>query len=365
MSLLPLFRREKKIGSLDEIDEKPKPDWGGLLERAGGFFVDDAGAAKALSEVSDNPFQVAFRILEMHAAGKIELSNAPLDEEGVKLGYALILQRRPEGHSAVEAQLRSHSNRASLIGQLFASPEWKNRSPELVTRAFPHMRRIWHPHIPKTGGTSFVIAADRHGCGRLNINMMNVGYGISGVSNAFRIGSTGELLITGHYLLPRYLTAIQPFDVGISVIRDPVERVKSMFHFVCDMMDGSPNVHKTDPKAFLDRGFDRNSIEETYYNGFFIRNEQCLYISQEIKCNSAIENSEKYGIILLTINHLDSAIRSKFGIESPIRSNVSSNLSSINELDKNFIDMINNDNSEDYYLYMHLKDKMHIDFPDK
>jgi hypothetical protein len=323
-----------------------------LVTEASSFFTDDRRIASELRRLSTGRLQVAFHFLEAVSSGTAKLSSRPLDPETVRLGYELILQRHAEGEGVIAEQLAAHSSRASFIESLFTSVEWKERAPELVARAFPALQRIWHPHIPKTGGTSFVAVAVQQGCGYLNFNMINPAAGIKGVSQGFRLGSNGKILMTGHYLLPRYFSIIGPADTGLSVVRHPVERVKSMFHYVCDIMDGSTEVHQADPAPFLERGFDRNSIEQTYRNGFFVRNEQCLYLGREVTCQSALEAERRYNVTLLPVDLLDDWMRRFFPGAILGRWNISSNTKRSQTLSEQLVSLIETDSSEDLTLYV-------------
>jgi hypothetical protein len=273
-----------------------------------------------------SPLQVPFYYLKLVRRGRVSaLARSPAPTAAqVELAYRVILQRPPESRAAVLHQIRACENLGRLIAGLLTSEEAVTRMPELHARAFPLARRLWHVHIPKTGGSSFFAAAVEGGWGYVNTNKLQDAVGdLEGVAGAVRLGPKGSAIVSGHWLLTRFGGSIGPFDRVVVFVRDPVELCLSEFNYAVDVVQGRENVHAATPEAFLQRGLVPGSFSHTFERGFFQPNMQCARLSDQGTCESALRNLAGCQAELLPHDAVDRTIERYFPAARRQRVNVS------------------------------------------
>lgn len=277
---------------------------------------------------AESPQQVPFYYLKLVREGKTERRSgrpAPLATEQVGIAYHAIFQHdpSPELVSTLQEACGDHKK---LIHELLASPRFIERLPNLLVQAFPELRRLWHVHIPKTAGTSFLAAGVDSGWGFVNYNRLAAATGdLQEVADSLHIGPEirSRLIISGHWHLWRHLADIDPGDPVVIFVRDPLEAMISEFNFAVDVVNGNDNVHTADPSVMLDRGFDPASFENSYRQGFFVANVQCSYLAQDFQCHTALANLSRLNAELLPSRAVDYATRKYFATVGRRHENVS------------------------------------------
>jgi hypothetical protein len=322
------------------------------VSRLFGLTVDERSVEDDLRRRSGNAFEVAFRLLELAAAKKLTPSSYPADRDAVDLAYRAILQRRPESLDVLSLHADGGRSLFSVVEALFTSEEWKLRLPALMAGAFPEAPRLWHPHIPKTAGSSFVTAAiadPRQGYALLN--SLPSAKDLQSLGALVRAPNGAGILITGHFWLTQLWHMIGPFDEVITFVRDPLDRALSWFQFARDVTDGDPDVHAAAPDIFTRDGFVYDSFEESYNNGFLPPNDQCRMLGAEPTCHSVIERELLGPVTIFLSGDVDVITRTRFPASPPQRVNVSRNNREKLHLSASMINRIGADNAEDETLY--------------
>ncbi len=273
-------------------------------------------------------FQVPFYYLELVRAGKLDpRSVRPVrpSAEQVEIAYTSVFQQSPLVREVAEL-CDSCSNQQQVLEKLLTSTSFTQRLPGLLGTAFPEWRRLWHVHIPKTAGTSFLAAATAGGWGIVNLNRLAAtANNLLDVASALRVGpeTRGRVIISGHWHLWRRLEEIRPGDRVVTFVRDPLEAMISEFNFAVDVVNRAQNVHSADPSIMLDRGLDPSSLVNSYRQGFFVANVQCSYLTQDAQCRTALANLARFDAELLPSDATDYAIRKYFATVEKRRANVS------------------------------------------
>ncbi len=310
-----------------------------------------------LCKKSESPLQVPYHFLALASEGQVSLHcdtvSRPSREE-VEIAYRAILQRGVESSEMFDVQIENSKNTLSLIVSLLTSVEANTSMPVLWSRAFPVADRLWHVHIPKTAGSSFVSMAMNQGWSFINTNVRQ-----SAIGNPRNLGvgvKIGEQhpekqLITGHWRLPQFLHCIGPFDRLITFARDPLERLVSEFNYFVDVCNHSPNVHKDNPKTYLNLGFDPECFVRTYENGFFQKNLQCQFLATDSTCVSALANLDRLDAVILPSTALNRITKQYFGISKSPRVNVSNKHLRCEDLDASLKEELLLANQQDLMLW--------------
>lgn len=271
----------------------------------------------------ENPLQIPFLFLAGFSPADAQPgageTGEPLCAADVDLAYRLILQRRPESSEPVQQNLSTAKSPFEVASRLLCSAEWAQRVNEFFRVAFPTVRRLWHIHAPKTGGSAFFDTGCRAGWGYIHLNLLDLpGRSLQATADAVRYIEGKNLLVSGHRMAWQVQTAIGPFDTGIMFVRDPLSRAVSYYNFASDLVAGRENVHKGDTKFFFDTGFDPSSFEKTHLAGFFVANEMCLYLSQNRSCREALRTAEACGIELALMEDVSEQCIRFFGLPAEI-----------------------------------------------
>ena len=313
---------------------------------------------KHLRDRAESPLQVPFYYLDLIRGGQVDTMPPAGDGpsiEQVKLAYQAILQRAPENSSIIARQIEACATVHDLIVGLLTSHEVILRLPHLHARAFPGAHRIWHLHIPKTGGTSFFGTAGRVGCNFVNTNMLSGALGdLSKIANSLRLvgqGNSRTVVISGHWRLPQYRDAIAPFDKVVVFVRDPVQRLVSEFNYAVDVVRGNSNVHASDPQLFLSRGLDPKSFTNTLQSGFFSSNLQCSFLASEATCEAALNACVSCDAEVLPSSAVNHAVSRFFPGAENRRANVSHKHLTAVEITSDVYESILAANSHDFALF--------------
>lgn len=338
-----------------------RPDWNELDKRStaansnnsikliSGLFFAPRYAAE-LARLCRSAFQIPFFFLKMLEQRDVIRADARINLHTISLVYRCILQRHIESIEIVEQHTKNHSSLSDLIDFLFFSPEWKSRSVELFLRAFPDKERVWHPHIPKTAGSSFFSAAYQSGASYFNTNILEGASSLTEIGSAFRI-ACNPLLISGHFPVHQFENVIGSFDQIVTFVRDPLERAKSMFQYSRDVVDGSDRVHKADPTPLFASGFVYDSFEQSFENGFFPPNLQCAFITPLSTCCGALNTASRMGFEIGSVNDVDDAIRQVLRGPAIVRENVSQSTDIEQPLSPDLVARFTACNAEDEMLF--------------
>ncbi len=299
----------------------------------------DAAVYEYLRQNAASPLQIPFYYLELvrgNRLGNSIVSNT-LTAEQMRLGYQSILQRSPGYKDILRRLLLMRSSPDLVIKTLLSSREAIMRMPRLFTSAFPHARRLWHLHIPKTAGTTFFTAAVESGWGFVNINTLSDSLGsVHRLAGAIRLRpeDDGDVIISGHWHLFDYLDCIPREDRILVFVRDPLELMVSEFNYAVDVVNRRSNVHAGEAAPFFERGLDPMSFRRTYDRGFFSFNLQCSYLSKRGTFRSALDNLNRCHAELIPSEYVNRAILRHFPHVAERRDNVSNKYVHTGDIDR-------------------------------
>ncbi|REK19226.1 MAG: hypothetical protein DWQ37_02205 [Planctomycetota bacterium] len=329
------------------------------LESVCRLFAPDADGElfASLRRRARSPLQVPFYYLDLVRSGQHATTNgcaAKPTAEDVDLAYRAILQRPPESRAIVRHQVETCQDARQLAIALLTSREATLQMPRFVARAFPHARRLWHVHIPKTAGTSFFLAATQNGWGYVNTNMLAGAVGSEeSVAAGLRLDpeTAGSGIVSGHWKLHQFMDCVGPFDRVVTFVREPLEFLISSYNYAVDVVSGRDNVHSDDPGPFLKRGLDPESFANSFRRGFFVANVQCSYLAPEATSEAALRNLAQCGGDVYPADAADRALAEFFPSAPPKRANVSNKHVRPLDPDSDLREELLAQNHHDYALY--------------
>lgn len=275
----------------------------------------------------------------------------------IKYAYVFLLGKFPESYKACKIRIDKKMSLFALVkGMMKQAPpyELKCRSDRYFqSDEFNSSQKIIHLHIPKCAGTSFAqlaIINDRD-----NVFFLREG----GFQESWY---KDKSMIGGHRPINFY-EASRNNNLFVSIIRDPVERVVSLFNYYKYV-----DINNFDLR--IQQGFNPDDIMETIdKSGFmtqFVDNVQCRYLSAHNNFEDTKSIIKRNKMILATlenINQWSGIIADEAGWKNnklPVLNKGISGIES-HSFDDEILQYLESHNSEDLRLFQYVKEKSIID----
>lgn len=303
------------------------------------------------------PYEVPYAFLEGDsplAAGEPPVDEVAPTARHVELAYALLLQRRPERSEVVAEHLEAHATMASLLAMFLLGDEFRVRLTSLIAALTTAVRRVWHVHIPKTAGTSFIRAFDGAGWAVVSAtDLADPAYGVGDMARVLNLSRLRRgVLFTGHHALETVAPLMLPFDERLTFLRHPLDRAVSYFNYMLTRLALDPDRRDADTRSFFERGFDPESFEKTYDDGrILVRNEQCAHLAPQRTARAALEQARQTHCALHDYREVAAVLADLLDVRDVAVHNVSRPTFDRDSIPRAFARRIVADNAEDLALY--------------
>jgi hypothetical protein len=230
----------------------------------------------------------------------------------VERACRLVLGRSP---TAADAELcASCGTDVQKVLALMGLREYRNAAPRLLTAAFRDSPRIWHAHIPRTGGTALMRGAIEAGYAIVNWTALAADPRLYTLTRLRR-----GLFFTGHRPLTEYTPYISRRDRVVVILRDPIERALSMLHYIEGLVREAPGQH--DAQSFLAAGFVPGDLDASAH--ILTPNEQCYQLAARYTCRDALHILRYTHCTPVMMREFGAAYRDLFGTAPKVRVNAS------------------------------------------
>lgn len=330
------------------------------------FGRSEPAFVESVRSKTKSPLEVPFLFFEgLDDSGATEWPRTGFEvhPEHVAAAYSLLLHRFPEAWDVVDYHCANASDTTALVLGILSSPEFKATILRVVTTVFPDAARVWHLHIPRTGGSAFRDAGISEGWGVVSLNhLADMGAGPKNIAEqlSLRKLSKGTVLFSGHAELSDWADYIRPLDTVLAFLRNPVERILSHFNYINGKFETDPSFEHHETRFFKERGFEPNDLLKSLESPLFADNIQCRLLGRQGTSANALQTAMTTGCQLLLEKDVSPFSMATFGSEPELGCNASASYLSMETVPEEILSIIRVRNLEDIKLYRVVKNSRNV-----